>query len=139
MIDDHIKRLESEATKARDELAKITRLREEFPDLETHVDRWKTVRYMATSANARVDEVEFRNSCGCCPDTPVLALPYLEFEGVRIYSNPCYLYVGERSYDYSVVPKLRWKKQYEDAGISYHIIAKIKQLLGARGEEDVDD
>lgn len=78
MIDDHIKRLESEATKARG----VPRPRD---------------------------------------------------------SNPCYLYVGERSYDYSVIPKLRWKKQYEDAGISYHIIAKIKQLLGARGVEDVDD
>lgn len=141
MIDDHIKRLETEAKKAQDELAKINHLRAEFPDLQTHVDRWKNVRYMAESANARVFQVEFRNSCGCCRDTPVIALPYLEFEGQRVYSNPCYLYVGERTYNYEVQAKTGWKKQYEDAGISHHAIAKIKSFLEAeapRNEEDED-
>jgi hypothetical protein len=140
-INDRINKLEAEKKQAAAELAKITRLKEEFPDLETHTDRWKNVRYMASSANARVFQVEFRNSCGCCRDTPVIALPYLEFEGQRIYSNPCYLYVGSRTYDYDVQANAGWKKPYEEAGISHHAIAKIKNFLeasAARDEEESD-
>lgn len=140
MIDDHTKRLEAAVKKAQDELAQIARLRDEFPDLETHVDRWKCIRYMAASANARVFQVEFRNSCGCCRDTPVVALPYLEFEGMRVYSNPCYFYVGERTWGGYVQAEPTWRKQYETAGISYHAVAKIKKFLEEqrRREEDED-
>jgi len=93
---DHIKRLEKEQAKAQKELDAIVKLREEFPDLEIDVDRWRHTRYMAKSANVRVTHVLFHRNCGCCADSPVHARPYLEFEdGTHVYSNPCDVMIGE--------------------------------------------
>lgn len=139
MIDNHITRLESEAKKAQDELAKIRRLREEFPDLDSHTDRWKNIRYMAKSANAMVDQIEIRRSCGCCPDTPIIAMPYLEFEGMRLYSDPHYIYIGHQTYNYDVQEEAGWKRQYEQAGISYHVIKKVKEYLKANAPKPEDE
>jgi hypothetical protein len=135
-LDTHLKQLQKQATEAAAELAKIERLKAEFPDLDTHTDRWKNVRYMAVSANPRVHEVEFRRSCGCCSDSPLVAMPYLEFEGLRIYSNPHYVFVGQHDYNGHVLADVGWRKQYEKAGISYHAIDKIKAHLEALAPRD---
>lgn len=142
MIDDHIKRLEADIKKAQAELAKIARLREEFPDLEIEVSRGGTVRYLAESANARVFQVELHNTCGCCPEAGVVARPFLEFGGSRIYSNPSNLLVGHRTWDDFIVARDGWRKQYETAGISHHAVAKIKKILEEsrpRYDEEGDD
>lgn len=110
---DHIAKLRKTVDEAQRELAKIGRLREEFPDLETHTDRWGTVRYMAASANPRVTEVEFRRSCGCCSDTPLLAMPFLEHEGTRVYSDPFHVFVGHHTYDGDVIAEEGWKKEIQ--------------------------
>jgi hypothetical protein len=136
-IDTHLKHLQKQADEASAELAKIERLKAEFPDLDTHTDRWKNVRYMSASANPMVNRVEFRYSCGCCNDSPLIAMPYIEFEGMRVYSNPHYLYVGHRNpYDGGVKTDGDWKKQYEKAGISHHVITEIKKHLGAAAPQD---
>lgn len=145
-IDDHMKRLRKQAEESASELAKIERLKAEFPDLDTYTDRWKNVRYMSVMANPMVNNVDIRRSCGCCPDAGVIAMPYVEFEGMRVYSNPHYLFVGAQDAYYGGVNADRdWKKQYEKAGISHHAIAEIKRYLAASApsedpyEDDDDD
>jgi hypothetical protein len=141
-LETHQKQLEADLAKAQAEIAKITRLKEEFPDLESQQDRWKTVRYMAASANPRVDQVEFRRSCGCCQDAGVLGMPYVEFEGTRVYSNPHYLFIGEGAWNGGVIEQHGWRKVFETAGVSYHALDRIKEYLKTmtpRGEEELDD
>lgn len=144
MIDKHIEVTKKKLAEAQAELEKIERLRAEFPDLETYTDRWKNTRYMATSANPMVNKVEFRRSCGCCSDAGSIAMPYVEFEGHRVYSNPHYLFIGTCNGYSGVYADNNWKKQYEDAGISCHVIRQIRDHLKAvapRGEpyEDGED
>jgi hypothetical protein len=135
-IDSHLKELQKQATEATAEIAKIERLKAEFPDLDSRTDRWGKVRYMASSANAMVNKVEFRRSCGCCQDAALLAMPYVEFEGFRIYSNPHDIIVGQHDDISGVFAQAGWKKQYEQAGISHHVITEIKRHLAACAPRD---
>lgn len=144
-IGSHIERLQRESEKARAELGRIERLRREFPDLETDTDRWGRVRYMARSANARVDRVLFHRNCGCCPDSPLHARPYLDFEGETIHSNPCDVMVGNPcSWGGGFQERTGWRKTYEDAGVSFRVVEEIQRhveyLAAAEGEgEDEED
>lgn len=138
-IKQHIEKLQKTQLSAANELTAVERLRIEFPDLETHEDRWATVRYMAKSANARVDNVDFRYNCGCCADSPLQAMPYLEFNGLRVYSNPFYLFVGEKTYDGYVQENHKWEKPFEDAGVPASVIDKIRQHLASLARDEDDD
>jgi hypothetical protein len=137
----HIEKLQKEQTKAQRELDAITELRREFPDLETDKDRWGRVRYMAKSANPRVNEVLFHRNCGCCPDSPLHARPYLKLvSGVEIYSNPCNVMVGSPSeWGYGFRERDGWRKTYEEAGVNPAIIKRIEQHIAYLSTEDEDD
>lgn len=137
----HIDKLQKEAQKARQEVHQIEELRKEFPDLETDRDRWGRIRYMAKSANARVNEVLIHRNCGCCADSPLHARPYLKLDnGIEIYSNPCNMMVGEpyaygsgfREYD-------GWRKKYEEAGINPQVIERIQSHIEYLSAEDDDE
>lgn len=123
-LDSHIDELQKSAHEL------IEELKEEFPDLEVDTDRWKRTRYMAKSANSRVDQVMFHRNCGCCDDSPHHARPYLEYNGVKIYSDPCNAMIGEaysfgggfKEYDH-------WETTYTKAGINPVVIQKIRQYI----------
>jgi len=134
----HIEQLERGRTEAQRELDAIEKLRAEFPDLEVSTDRWGRKRYMAASANPRVNEVLFHRNCGCCADSPLHARPYLRLDdGTEIYSNPCNVMVGEpyawsdgfREYD-------GWREKYESAGVNPRIIERIQQHIDHLSGED---
>jgi len=140
-ISTHMDSLRKEQDKAQKELNFIAELRQEFPDLETDKDRWGRVRYMAKSANPRVNEVLFHRNCGCCGDSPMHARPYLKLSnGTEIYSNPCNVMVGEpyaygdgfREYD-------GWKDKYVEADINAAVITRIEQHLAYLSKEDEED
>jgi hypothetical protein len=141
-ITNHIDQLKKEQTKAQRELDFITELRQEFPDLEAHTDRWRRVRYMAKSANARVNEVMFHRNCGCCADSPVHARPYIKLSnGTYVYSNPCDVMIGE---PYSWGDGFReyegWEEKYVEAEINPAAIETIRQYVARESEmEDEDD
>lgn len=140
-IKSHVEKLQKDSEKAQAELGRIERLRRAFPDLETDTDRWGRVRYMARSANARVDQVLFHRNCGCCSDSPLHARPYLEFEGETIHSNPCNVMVGRpRFWGGGFQEGAGWRQTYEDAGVNPRIVEKIQRhvdaLAAAEDEED---
>lgn len=136
----HIEKLQKESAKAQAELGHIERLRREFPDLETDRDRWGRVRYMAKSANAKVDQVLFHLNCGCCADSPLHARPYLKFEGETIYSNPCNVMVGSpHAWGNGFSEGKGWRKTYEDAGINPKVLEMIQRHVDALANEDEDE
>lgn len=139
-IERHIEKLQKEAAGARAELGRIARLRREFPDLETDTDRWGHIRYMARSANSRVDQVLFHRNCGCCADTPLHARPYLEFEGFKIYSNPCNVMVGSHSeWGDGFKENDHWRAAYEEAGVNPAVIESIRRHIEYLAHDDEDE
>lgn len=92
--------MEKKIEKLRKEADKLQAIKSRFPDLSEVRDRWGTVRLSAKSANAQCTKIETRHSCGCCNDAPFLAMPYVEFEGDRIYSDPERICIGEKSTSY---------------------------------------
>lgn len=140
-IADHIERLQKEHSKAQKELDFIEELRREFPDLETTTDRWGHVRYMAKSANARVNDVMIHRNCGCCADSPYHARPYLKLNnGTYIYSNPCDSMIGEPNlWGNGFVESYGWKRRYTEAGINPEVIQQIERFIECEKDDDEED
>ena len=59
----------------------------EFPDLEEVKDRWGIIRLATNTVNEKSIEFEVRPACDCCSGVTVYAIPYIEYEGVRLYSK----------------------------------------------------
>ena len=138
----HIASLKEEAAKKSTEHDHVLRLRQEFPDLIYHRDRWDNVRYKSASVNSQCDKFEWRRTCGCCSDPGILAMPYIETALGKVYSDPFYMEVGEgRSYGH-VWEHHGWQDRYRKVGIPEDLIGRIKNLLDseiARSQEDEDD
>jgi hypothetical protein len=115
---------------------------EKYPDLNVNSDRWGTVRYGSKFVNTIADKIEFRRSCGCCPDAEILALPYVESDLGRIYSVPERFKLGEGSaWGDFVYPSARWQEECREAGISEFLIDQMQeyltaQILAAQGTEE---
>lgn len=138
-IQKKIAEIEKEIQERTQHLATLEKLLKEFPDLDFRQNRWGTVKYMAKSANSRVDKVHFARTCGCCSDAGYLAQPYLEIDGTAVYSNPHNIEVGQ-DYDYRVQAKWGWEKPYVEAGISPVAIQVIRDHLASiTGERDDDN
>jgi len=141
MLTNHIEKLQKEQTKAQKELDFISELRLEFPDLEVDTDRWRRTRYMAKSANPRVNEVLFHRNCGCCPDSPLHARPYIKLSnGTYVYSSPCNVMVGEPyGYGDGFKEYEGWRGKYVEAGINPAVIKSIEQHIAYLSEEDEEE
>lgn len=139
-LEKEISHLRQQNEKAQKELELIETLRLRFPDLEIDRDRWGRARYMAASANALVNQVEFHYNCGCCEDSPLHARPYMELpEGIRIYSNPCGEWIGERKMFGGFLGYTKWRRIYEEAGVNAGIIEKIQEHIDSLSEEEEEN
>lgn len=58
-----------------------------FPDLEEAKDRWGILRLCTDVVYEKAIDFEVRNECDCCSGVIVYALPYIEHEGIRLYSK----------------------------------------------------
>lgn len=119
-----------ELEKARKEAETIAKLRERFPDLDVQEDRWRQQRYYSKEVNALADKVDFRFSCGCCNDSPMIARPYTEVDGTRIYCNPARGFMIGEQYDYTHTVEIPgWEDKVRDAGLSDAIMQQIHDFL----------
>lgn len=102
----------------------------EFPDLKITTDRWKRQRYSSASVNARATSVDFRHNCGCCPDSPLEARPYIEALGVQIFANPDRYCVAEK-YNVYEVELPGWEADMRKEGVSDAAIEQVRSYLVA--------
>ncbi len=134
--------LEKKIAEEQAKVDQLKRLAETFPDLKEDQDRWKTKRYYSKLVNSQALDVDRIHSCGCCSDAPYYAMPYIEFEGIRIYSNPPRFYLGEGSWS---GPGHSWDgdwaKKMEVAGINKRVIdiVKIEQARDEAGQIDDEE
>jgi len=70
----------------RESQAKVSAAKE-FPDLEEIKDRWGILRLTTKTVNEKAVNFEVRPECDCCNKVTLYALPYIEHEGIRLYSK----------------------------------------------------
>lgn len=127
---------ELDAKKTEADLLKC--LLREFPDLKISTDRWRRQRYTSRTVNNRATHVDFRHNCGCCPDSPLEARPYIETMGVQVFAQPDRYWVGER-YDCYEVEEPNWERTMRKQEISEVAIASVRSYLEARKPPPYDD
>jgi hypothetical protein len=80
--------LKEKLEKEQNQIKRLQKLLEKFPDLEEQKDRWGNIYLCSATVNPIVDKVYTKRSCGCCSDAPYYSYLYTEIDGERIYSNP---------------------------------------------------
>src|SRR5512142_3268226 len=109
-ITEEIERLNKLVQTTQAQVTKLTHLYEVYPDLEKREGRWEKVAYCSASVNSQVIDYESRYNCGCCSDSPYEVWPYAETPDGRIYSDPPFFYVGQKSYYGGPLPDKGWKE-----------------------------
>lgn len=119
-----------------DQLAKLL-LR--FPDLQKHTDKYKNVRYFSKRVNAVADCCEIVHTCSCCSDSALDCWPYKEIDGMKIYSDPPAIYIGDRAPLNGDLPRVAWKDAIRCHGISEEIVKRVGEYFSQnRPEFEVD-
>lgn len=121
------------------EIKAIKKLQEKYPDLSCSIDRWDNLRLTSSEVNNKATHVDFRHSCGCCDDAPLLAMPYVvEAGGRQVFSNPERFFVGEKNpYHYGRdKEEIGWEKELLNAQIPQTIIDKIRAYFDEWDEDD---
>jgi hypothetical protein len=127
--------IKKDIDKLQKELSKREKLQKQFPDLKEHVNRWKTKRLQAASANAIATDIELVHGCGCCNDAPLYANPYLLVDGEKIYSDPIQICVGERNPNsYS---RDTWDEDWEETLKKHNISQQAIDSIRSTAERDL--
>lgn len=137
-----------EISKIQKEIETLEILLKKYPDLERHVDRWRTERFMSKQINSIADKCYFAHSCGCCNDAPLFVRPYIidEETGAEIYSNPAQIFIGEKN-PYPVPGRVYkperadpdWEEGLKKHNISQIVIDKTQEYLLANSDLGDDD
>ncbi len=119
----------------------ILEILEKYTDLEEHSDRWNNKRYMSKLANKDCDKVMMHHSCGCCPDAVLYAMPYLEYKGIQIFSNPPQISIGEHngSFGTGEKPWGKWQEKLKSENIHSSVIDKVDEFFKENPPIDFDD
>lgn len=114
-------------------------LSEQFPDLRENQTRWQTY-LCAESVNSIAEDVDFAHSCGCCIDAVLYAMPYIDRNGQRIYSDPCQIAIGEKAgYDACGEKPRDWEEIVKKHGFPDRIAEKIRVFFEENKVEYFDD
>ena len=133
-IQQHIRKLKDAGKKA----TILESLLAKFPDLSIHTNRWDKQRYSSALANDKVTDVDISHNCGCCSDSPLEVWPFLEIDGVRVYSSPIPFYVGERD-GIGERPNIGWENELKEASIADIVIQKVAKYFADHPPYDDDD
>lgn len=102
-------------------------LLKKFPDLSEYRGRWES--FLQSAAVNSVDKdfgIDYRRSCGCCVGAVVYAMPYITFVGIKVFTNPAQIPIGEgNSWGTGIVPYCQWR----DANISDAMKWEIDKYL----------
>lgn len=121
------KEYKEELEKQKKEIENKLSLFERFPDLHEYRGRWNN--YLCSKkVNEIANEVEFRHSCGCCPDAVLYAMPYIKIEGNKIYSDPAQIGIGEKQH-LGEKAWHSWKDKIKEQGCSEEVIKKIEKMF----------
>lgn len=142
-IEKYIQKKEKEIEDLSKEVEGIKKLLKIYPDLKYHTNRWGTIRLYSKSVNPDTTSYDMGHNCGCCDDSPLEVWPYIEIDGLQIYSDPPIFMIGEKdswSNEYSESAYPGWDKEMGEAKISKTVIDKIKEYMLEHSDwEDWDE
>jgi hypothetical protein len=131
-MQDEIEKIKAQAAELLAKADKMEKLKQLFPDIKVHTNRWGTKRNYSKQVNSVATNVEIRHNCGCCADSPVEAWPYLNTEFGPIYSDPPSFFVGEQNgYGYGQIESSGWEKTLRASNISESVINQVRAFFDA--------
>ena len=110
------------------EIDKTLELIKKFPNLANHVNRWEKVRLYTSHVNKIVDKFDMSHNCGCCSDSALELWPYVEIDGMKIYSSPPVFLIGEKCGS-GDTPDVDWRKDLEEHNIPICIINEVTKYF----------
>jgi len=140
-MDSWLLRSRAEANSTLAFLDKLSVMREkDFPNMSIDVDQWKHCTFYDKEANGQVTKYDlgFSCSCGRCKDAPFEVRPYAERDGLRIYSDPPSIRIGQMD-GIGVRPDRDWHARLLDAGIPRWVIQRLKKYFKENPPEPVRD
>jgi len=111
-------------------LSVLKKLKARFPLLEK-AESDSGLEYLYTKeVNTLVVHVEIGYSCSCCAESTVFAKPYLEADGMKVFSNPWYFTVGQGSAVLEeVTPWKGWEARLRSCNIPEIVIQKVQAFF----------
>lgn len=114
-------------------------LTKRFPDLKEHLNRWKHRRLCSKSFNSMTVSAEISHNCGCCSDSPLEVWPYVEVDGIRVFSDPPVFAVGERSNSRGEIEYEGWQETLKKDNISQAVIDYVQAYFDKYTYEETDE
>lgn len=108
----------------------------EFSDLEEIKDKWGQSRLVSATINEIVNTFETKNECDCCKGATVYILPYIEYQGIRIYSSP-YAIPFAKNYNGKIISIDDWQGEVEWDYFIGGLMDKVEEWLEIH-EADID-
>lgn len=138
-VSKEVAKLRMEAASKVEEAERLLILEAEFPGLKKHTNRWNRVRFVSPAVNSKADQFDQCHNCGCCEDSPLEVWPYLETPHGRVYSDPPYFRVGEKTGWSTDRPYPGWDEEMRKAGIQEPIIERVRKHFQKSEEDEYDD
>lgn len=122
------------------ELQKALELTDVFPDIKVYKNRWNTEHYSSKSVNAKVTNIEFKHSCGCCSDAPLYAKCYLLYNGIKVYTEPVEICIGQgNAYGNGEIVDYNWKSTFEKYNINKSVNSIVEKFIEENLPENDED
>jgi hypothetical protein len=123
-----LEEMRKKAEQDAEEIAKLGRLAQTYPDLARKEGRWGRVVYATASVNPLVDKFFSRYNCGCCEDSPYEVWPYHDTPDGPVSSVPACFFVADRT-DEGALPREGWRADLERHHIPTALLDQIAQSL----------
>lgn len=123
-----INSLKKEKKEKQDYILRLEKVAKEFPDIREYGGRWS--KWLCSKlVNKVADQIDFNYSCGCCPDASLYAMPYIEHEGFKIYSDPARIWIGQQVFYGGDEANENWREELEKHNINAIIYPLIEQYF----------
>lgn len=112
-----------------DYINKVLELAKIYPDLKTCT--FNGVEYLSSAqVNNEVEQFSIAPTPSCINEAPIRAYFYKVVEGIRIYSSPEYVTIGEESMDADYVNEsYGWESVFEKMGLPPLMYEKARAYL----------
>ena len=126
--------------KQKEEIAKIEKILELYPDIKENIDRWSNKKLSSLSINSETDQIYIDHNCGCCEDSPLQVWPYKNVKGIKVFSNPACFMVGEKNqWGSGDIEYDGWQDKLRKENIPEIVINKIQMFFNDNKPEDYED
>lgn len=100
------------------------------PNFPTYGKSWYTSKFVNEETDIDKIHLTISRGCGCCPDSPYYATPYVTIEGINLYGTPIRCPMGAGlSNGSGIEPDDNRFKRFVDYGYSDTIVEKIEKYL----------